>query len=152
MTGAVHVVCFGNRRRGDDGFGLHLFDRLQREAALPPGVRLFEGGLAGLAALGCFDGCKKAVIVDAVRSGAAPGSLHRLSPTDLASAAAEPSLHSLGVQHLLAALALEQGAPPEVILVCAEVSAIRPFTDQLSPAVARSVEPALQMVLRECTS
>ena len=64
---------------------------------LPPGVRAFDAGTAGLNALGYFEGCAKAVIVDAVRTGARPGTLHRLLPADLESPARELSLHELGV-------------------------------------------------------
>jgi hydrogenase maturation protease len=152
MAAPVHVIGFGNPWHGDDGFGVHVIARLRRERALPDGVALFDGGVAGLGALALFEGCRKAVVVDALRSGAAPGSVHRLAPGELAEAGAAASLHELGVAHLLAALALAPGAAPEVVLVCAEIGAIRPFSDELTPAVAAAVEPAIELVLRECTS
>ena len=62
----THVVCFGNAWHGDDGFGQHVLRRL------PAGIPAFDAGTAGLNALGYFEGCDKAVIVDAVRTGARP--------------------------------------------------------------------------------
>ena len=96
---SVHVICFGNPWHGDDGFGQHVFRRL------PPGVTAFDAGTAGLNALGYFEGCAKAVIVDAVRTGARAGTLHRLVPSDLEIPSGEFSLHELGVSTVLAALA-----------------------------------------------
>jgi hydrogenase maturation protease len=126
--------------------------RLRREASLPPDVALFDGGVAGLGALSWFEGCRKAVVVDALRSAAPLGSVHRLMPGDLHGADSAPSLHGLGVAHLLTALTLEPTPPPEVVLVCAAIGPVRPFREGLTPAVAAAVEPAVEMVLRECTS
>ncbi len=66
----VHVVCFGNVWQGDDGFGIHVFRRLCGRRSLPPQVKVFEAGTAGLDALVYFDNCRKAVIVEAALEGA----------------------------------------------------------------------------------
>jgi hydrogenase maturation protease len=150
MNAPIHVICFGNSLHGDDGFGPAVLARLRRES-LPANVTLFDGGVAGLAALGCFEGCAKAVVVDALRSGARPGSVRRLGPGDLAPSD-EISLHGLGVAHVVEALALGPGAAPEVVLVCAEIAALRPFAPGLSPEMAAAIEPAIALVRAECTS
>jgi hydrogenase maturation protease len=136
---AVHVVCFGNAWHGDDGFGHHVFQ------SLPPGIAAFDAGTAGLNALGYFEGCAKAVIVDAVRTGAPVGTVHRLLPHDLETPSGEFSLHELGVSAILAALP----EPPDVVLIGAEVGELRTFTDRLSAPVEAAVPAAVQLVLRE---
>ena len=60
----LHVICFGNLWEGDDGFGIHVFRRLNERPGLPRQVRLFDAGIAGLGALGYFERCQKAAIVD----------------------------------------------------------------------------------------
>jgi hydrogenase maturation protease len=137
---SVHVVCFGNAWHGDDGFGQHVLRRL------PPGIRAFDAGTAGLNALGYFEGCEKAVIVDAVRTGAPVGTVHRLLPDDLEPSSDTFSLHELGVGAVVAALR----EPPDVVLVGAEVGQVQPFTDRLSAPVEAAVPEAVELVLREC--
>jgi len=146
----AHVVCFGNAWHGDDGFGQHVFRCLQANGVLPPGVMAFDAGTAGLYALGYFDGCAKAVMVDAVRTGARVGTVHRLLPSDLAPPRAEFSLHELGVCTLLAALATASRHPPDVVLIGAEVGDVQTFTEQLSAPLEAAVAAATRLVLREC--
>ena len=144
MSGATHVVCFGNALHGDDGFGIHVYRRLQDEA-LP----IFDAGTAGLDALPCFEGCTRAVIVDALRAGGSVGTVHRLAASDLECCGGEFSLHDLGIPSLLAALAAVSPAPPEIVVIGAEVGDIGPFTDRLSPPLEAAVSEAVRLVLRE---
>jgi hydrogenase maturation protease len=89
----MRVVCFGNVLHGDDGFGQHVLRRLHERGD----VAAVDAGTAGLSALPYFEGCVKAVLVDAVRTGARIGTVHRLVPSDLESPGGEMSLHDLGV-------------------------------------------------------
>ena len=100
----VHVLCFGNLWHGDDGFGLHVLRRLRDERRLPSHVRAFDAGTAGLNAIPLFEGCNKAVLVDAVETGAKIGQLHHLSLTGYVPAVDQPGMHGSGVESLLAAL------------------------------------------------
>jgi hydrogenase maturation protease len=139
---SVHVICFGNAWHGDDGFGQHVL------RCLPAGIPAFDAGTAGLNALGYFESCDKAVIVDAVRTGAPVGTVHRLLPRDLESPNGELSLHELGVSAVLTALR----EPPDVVLVGAEVSEVHAFTDRLTAPVEAAVPEAVRLVLIEVTS
>ena len=153
MTGnraAVHVVCLGNPLHGDDGFGSQVFQRLCRHDDLLPAVELFDAGIAGLDALPRFDGCAKAVIVDAVRVGAPIGTLHRLAPRDLEPPGGELSLHGLGLPSLLAALPAVNSQPPEVVVIGAQVGSVRSFTEALSEPLQNLLPAAVAMVVREC--
>jgi hypothetical protein len=51
-------------------------------------VRLLRADIAGLAAIGCFEGCGQAIVVDALRGFGPAGSLHALDPADFAADAA----------------------------------------------------------------
>jgi len=142
VVSGARVICFGNPWHGDDGFGHHVFLRL------PPGLEAVDAGTAGLNALGHFEDCARAVLVDAVRTGARVGTVHRLVPGDLEAPGGEFSLHDLGVTSLLAAL----DAQPDVVLIGAEVGELQPFTNRLSPALEAAVPTAVQLVLREVTN
>ena len=74
----LHIVCFGNVWQGDDGFGMHVFQRLCERQSLPPQVKVFDAGTAGLSALDYFENCRKVVIVDAIQTGGQIGSVQRI--------------------------------------------------------------------------
>jgi hydrogenase maturation protease len=145
---ATHVVCLGNAMHGDDGFGMHVYRRLQQEE-LPLGSRVFDAGTAGLDALPYLEGCARAVLVDAVRAGGSIGTVHRLAGSDLEPPGGELSLHELGIAGLLAALDSVAREPPEIVVIGAEVGEIKPFTDRLSPPVEAAVPEAVRLVLAE---
>jgi hydrogenase maturation protease len=89
------------------------------------------------------------VIVDAVRTGGRPGTVHRFASRDLAPPGGELSLHDFGIASLLAALAAVAREPPEVVVIGAEAGDVRPFTDGLSPPLAAAVDEAARLVLAE---
>ena len=74
MADGVLVVGVGNRLRGDDGAGLAVAGRLRERGVRA--VRELEG--EGLGLIDLWDGARAVVLVDGVRSGAPPGTLHRL--------------------------------------------------------------------------
>jgi hydrogenase maturation protease len=91
------LIGVGNRFRGDDGAGLEVASRLR--ATRPPGCRILEeegepGSLIEDWAL-----VKEALIVDAVSTGAEPGTLHRFDATagPLPVEVFRSSTHALGV-------------------------------------------------------
>jgi hydrogenase maturation protease len=150
----VHVICFGNLWHGDDGFGIHVLRRLRAIERWPRSVRLFEAGISGLSALGYFEGCRKVVAVDAVRSGRESGHVRRFVVEELDVPLHEMTIHGFGLPSALAALAaLSDGRPlPEVVLIGAEIGAITRFTDNLSAPLEAALDEAVGMVERECTS
>ena len=149
----LHVICLGNLWQGDNGFGIHVLGRLRERPGLPPQVKLFDAGIAGLAAVGYFEHCSKAVIVDALVSGGRIGRVHRLRVDDLVPPAREVSLHAFGLSHLLTALPVVfRGQPmPEIVLIGAEIDEIRRFTDELTPPLRAAIDTAVRLVCREIT-
>jgi len=141
---ATRIVCFGNPWHGDDGFGQHVHRRLRER-----GVEAVDAGTAGLNALPHFEGCAKAVIVDALRTGGRVGAVHRLLACDLQPPDGEFSLHEFGVNRLLAALSAQPHQPPEIVLIGAEVGDISPFTDGLSEPVEAALPTAVDLVIIE---
>ncbi|QSR88542.1 hydrogenase maturation protease [Methylacidiphilum caldifontis] len=80
MTTAI-VGC-GNLLRKDDGLGPELIRRLMAlNPALP--VKLIDYGTAGFAFLDELERNEELIIVDAVSSGAAPGTIFRIEKEEL---------------------------------------------------------------------
>jgi hydrogenase maturation protease len=71
------VVGCGNLLRGDDGVGPILVRHLW-ERGVPPGVRLVDGGTAGMDVSFQMRGARRVVIVDASTTGREPGTTYRI--------------------------------------------------------------------------
>ncbi len=79
----VCVIGIGNEYRGDDAVGRLVVWRLKSQ----PDVRIIEESGEGAALMEAWKGADAAILVDAIQSGEAPGTVHRLD----ASAGAIPS-------------------------------------------------------------
>ena len=100
----ILVLGVGNTLMCDDGVGVHAIRALADGYELPTNVRVVDGGVAGLGLLGEIAAADFLIIVDAVKCGGTPGSIHRLGQEDL-----QPrrgpfvSAHEVGIAELLAA-------------------------------------------------
>ena len=68
----VVVIGVGNVVLSDDGLGVHAVRRLAERHDVA-GVEIVEGGTAGLLLLPCLADARRAIVVDAIDTGAAPG-------------------------------------------------------------------------------
>ena len=144
---SVHVVCFGNELHADDGFGPAVHSLLQG-LTLPKHVHLFRADISGLSAINCFDNCRHAIVVDALRGYGPAGSLHHLE-TSQAAVEAAPGSHGAGVGSLLKLLPLTLAQPPSISLLGAEVAHIESFSPGLSEAVADAVPRAGALLMEQ---
>ncbi len=150
------IVGFGNDLRGDDGVGQAVVRDLE-SGGLPGGVRCADVGIGGIALLHeLAAGCDRLVIVDAVRRGAAPGTVYVLSPVipDLDGLTPRERHDELVDAHMaepyrVLVLAKALGRlPAEVHVVGVEVAETEELTMELTPAVARAVPIAAERALR----
>lgn len=72
----------GNLLRGDDAAGPVLV-RLLAEKNLRPGVRLIDGGTAGMDVAFAMRGARRVIIIDASAIGVEPGTVHEVPGSEL---------------------------------------------------------------------
>lgn len=110
----VTVIGIGQSFRGDDAAGLEAVRRWREqfnETASRPEVQVEVCELPGLGLLDLFEGADSVLLVDAVQSGAAVGTIHQIGPGKLAAFAADStSAHGWGVAETLE-LARQLGLP-----------------------------------------
>jgi hydrogenase maturation protease len=80
-THTVVVGC-GNLIRGDDAAGPVLV-RMLADRDLPAGVRLIDGGTAGMDVAFAMRGARRVIVVDASRIGVEPGTVHKVPGSEL---------------------------------------------------------------------
>jgi len=146
----VVVIGVGNRHAGDDAVGLELIAALRR-VALPAGVELREIEGDTVALLSAWEGARAALLVDAARSGASPGTVHRAEAADAPLPALMrrgSSTHAIGVAEAIE-LARALGRLPARAIVYG-VEAARFETGRgLSEAVAGALPGLAERVLAE---
>jgi len=101
----IRVIGIGQNLRGDDSAGLkaveHWISQCPATARLP-GIQVELTELPGLELINLLMDVENAIIIDAVRSGAPPGTIHRLSENELHSfAPGSNSAHGWGVAETL---------------------------------------------------
>lgn len=146
---ATLVLGLGNEILRDEGLGVRACARLLVRYALPAGVDVVEGGTLGPQLIPELAGRRNLLIVDAVRSEAAPGSLVRLAGSAVPAALApKASLHQFGLAELLALGALEGPMPERIVLWGMVPGAIEPGLE-LSGPVAGQLDALVDAVAGE---
>lgn len=144
----LKILGIGQSLRGDDSAGLEVVRRWQktRPDPLPAGLDTALLESPGLNLLSHFGGHDALILVDAVQSGAAPGTLHRLRVEELAAfLEGAESAHGWGIAETLQ-LAQTLGRddlPAEIHILGIEMASVEPGRG-LSPAVEAALPRAVQ--------
>jgi hydrogenase maturation protease len=143
---AVVVLGVGNAFRGDDAVGLEVARAVGGEEVEAEPTRLMDA----------WDGAEACVVVDAVRSGAPPGTVHRLdaSSEPLPRSLFDASTHHFGLADTVE-LARALGRLPGRLVVFGVEGARWDAGDAMTPAVAAVVDDvaaAVREEVRRCTS
>jgi hydrogenase maturation protease len=148
------VIGVGNPWRGDDAAGLAVARLLRGTVSPEVDVLEREGEPTGL--VDAWEGADAVWLVDAVVSGATPGTVHRLDasaqalPAELASA----STHHLGIAEAVELARALGRLPARVVFYGIEAAGAEPG-NELSPEVEAAVEQVAAALREEvvgCTS
>jgi hydrogenase maturation protease len=144
---AVRVIGVGNPLRGDDAAGLEAVRRLGQ---VPAGIDVIchEGDGSGLLEL--WWGAAAVLVVDAVRTGAAPGTVHRYEAgtAPLPDGACSASTHTVSVAGAIE-LARALGCLPPTVVVFGVEGAEFAVGAELSDPVAAAIGSVAGLVAGE---
>ncbi len=145
------IIGCGNLLRGDDGVGPVLIRQLW-ELGLPEGMRVADGGTAGMDVAFKMRGADRVIIVDAARTGAAPGTLFQVPGAELEQLPPLEgiNLHAFRWDHALAfgRWLLKEEYPRDITVFLIEGEDFS-HGAMLSPAVKASME---RLARRLCES
>jgi hydrogenase maturation protease len=143
---SVLVAGVGNIFFGDDGFGPAVAQALAREPLA--GAKVEDFGIRGLhLAYELLAGYERAIVIDAVPRGGAPGTLYVIEPDARAAPAGGPDAHRMDLHNVFAFARALGGEAPPVLLVGCEPSEVAEGIG-LSERVERAVEGAVRLVRR----
>lgn len=147
----IVVLGLGNLMRTDDAVGMLAVEQLRADARLPVSVSLVDGGTLGLDLLHPLEGATHLLALDAIDTGAAPGTLLRFAGEAIGDLPVAKSVHLLGFSDLIGALRLTGNAPVEIVVLGVQPEATG-WGTQLTPgvesALQRLIESALTQVER----
>ena len=145
----VLILGIGNLVMSDDGVGVKVVQKLQREYLLPDFVDIMDGGTLGLDILPRLEGIERLIVVDAIETGDIPGTLVRLVGDEIPLALeTKVSPHQMGLKDLLTVSLLMGHAPREMVLVGVQPGSIEMDTE-LTPEVDVQMDAMLDLVLKE---
>jgi hydrogenase maturation protease len=145
------ILGLGNPLLRDDSIGLRVVQELRRTLDASRELELGEDFWGGLRLMERMIGFDRVIIIDAIRSGSPPGTIHLLKPGDI------PTQRSASAHDVNLPTALEFGRragamlPPEdqIFLIAVEADDVLTFDESLTPAVQRALPHAVEAV---CTA
>lgn len=143
------ILGIGNPLLGDDGLGVRTAEILAGYD-LPPHVSIMEAGTPGWGLATWLEGWSRAIIIDAVHMGGAPGSWRRFRPQEVRLLAQEEaiSLHEPGLANGLELAQALDIFPEEILIYGVEPECCEPG-QELSPAVTLALPGLVDAILSD---
>jgi hydrogenase maturation protease len=143
------ILGLGNPVLTDDSIGLKVVEQLRPILTGRPDLEIDEDYWGGLRLMERLVGFDRAVLVDAICTGAAPGTIHRLAVDSM------PTQHSASAHDANLATALALGrqagahlpANNDILLVGIEAEDIITFSEQCTPQVQAAIPRAVEAVM-----
>jgi hydrogenase maturation protease len=144
------IIGLGNPLVSDDSVGLRVVERLKPLLSDRSDVEVSEDYWGGLRLMERMIGFDRAIVVDAIQTGAAAGTIHLLTPEGIATQRSA-SAHDVNLSTALE-FGRQAGARlPEnrrIQLVGIEAADTLTFSEECTPAVEAAIPRAVEAVLK----
>jgi hydrogenase maturation protease len=146
----ITIIGIGESMHGDESAGVEavrLWQKTYPETAMDPHLMVKQPGTPGLELIDLLADADFVLLVDAVQSGAAPGTLHLVTPEQISSSnKGAGSAHGWGAAEMLA-IARELHYPmPDHIMILGIEAANFQVGAPLSKPVAGALAQAAEMI------
>ena len=144
----IVVIGIGNEYRSDDGVGIEIARRLR--AQLPSEIKIVEASGEGVSLMDAWQGADSVVLLDAVQSGASPGTIHHFDAgtEPIPTAFFNYSTHAFSVAEAVELSRVLHQLPPHLTVYGIEGSNFEAGAG-LSPAVEGAMAEVVGLVVRE---
>jgi hydrogenase maturation protease len=139
----ILVLGIGNLLMNDEGVGIHVVSRLEKDGI--PGADLMDGGTGGFHLLGVIQSYKIVIIIDASLDQYPPGHVRVLHPRFTKDFPKQLSAHEIGLKDLIDAACL-LGNMPQLHLVAISVKEFQDMGMDLSIDVENAILNAVKCV------
>jgi hydrogenase maturation protease len=145
----IMIMGVGFILLSDEGFGVHVLERMRKEYEFPENVSLIDGGVLGLNLLGVISEADHLIVLDVIRNNGTPGDLYRLSGDAIPERIrAKNSLHQID---FLEALTMCQVLDkiPEAVIIGVEPEDIETCSLDLTDVTKVKMDAVIRMALEE---
>lgn len=141
------VIGIGNLLRADDGVGIHAAKRLKEER---PDVEAVDISTASIDILDLIRGRDNVVIIDAIKTGAEPGTIQRITSRELRSNDVTSS-HALDLCGILTLgrLLYRDEMPKKLVVLAVEAEDINSYSSKLTTKVQLATTKLFECILKE---
>ncbi len=145
---SICVIGIGNEYRQDDAAGLHAVRKMKENAGSQ--VKVLEQSGEATSLIAAWGNSDKVILIDAVQSGAEPGTIHRVDAMNNSLAAGEfrCSSHLFGVAESIELARTLDQLPSELIVYGIEGKQFEHGTT-LSPEVEQILDDLVERVLTD---
>lgn len=145
MSQRILILGIGNVLWADEGFGVRCVEAMAETHAVPPNVRLLDGGTQGLYLLPFLEDCDALIVFDAIDYGLPPGTMKVVRDDEVPAfmGAKKMSLHQTGFQDVIATATLMGYRPARMVLIGCQPVELDDYGGGLRPEVAERIPQAL---------
>lgn len=147
MSNRILILGIGNVLWADEGFGVRCVEAMAETHALPPNVRLLDGGTQGLYLLPFLEEADALLVFDAIDYGLPPGTLKVVEDDEVPAflGARKMSLHQTGFQDVIATATLMGYRPARMVLIGCQPVELDDYGGGLRPEIAARIPEALAL-------
>ena len=149
-TGRTLIIGLGNPIVADDSIGLRVAAELKTLLADRLNVDVTEDYWGGLRLMERMIGYERAIVIDAICTGAPPGTIHQLTTASVPTQKSA-SAHDVNLPTALAfgrRAGAHLPADEDVHLIGIEAEDLINFSDQCTPAVAAAIPRSVREVIQ----
>ncbi len=145
----VVILGVGNILLTDEGVGVYAVNELMSRYDLPEEVEVIDGGTSGMDCLDQISEADHLLIADAMRSKKEPGTITRLSGSEIpAFFKTRISPHQVGISDMLAALNFHGLMPKNIVLFGVEPISFATAME-LTPPIAAILPQVVELLVAE---
>lgn len=144
------VIGLGSPLLCDDSVGLKVVQEVRRRLGSRVDIDVEEDVRGGLQLMERLSGYDRAIIVDAIITGAPPGTIVQLTPADIPTqrSASQHDVNLPTALDLGRQLGLHLPDNDRILLVGIEADDILTFNEECTPPVAAAIPPAVDVVIK----
>lgn len=119
QTEKIGILGVGNLLLGDEGFGVHVIERLQEQYRFPENVELLDGGTAGIMLAPFMEDKDILFVIDVVNLAEEPGTIHIYENKDVRAGDIQTRMspHQVGLLEILDLCRLRGKAPQRIEMI-----------------------------------
>ncbi len=141
------VIGIGNLLRADDGVGIHVVERLEE---VRPDIEAVDVSTSEIGILDYLREHENVVIIDAITTGAEPGTIHKIALDNFDTDAFLRS-HSLNLSNvlLLGSRLYPDEFPKKLVIMAVEAEDITSYSTELTAKVQLAIPRLMEEICKE---